>query len=219
VSAAPARQGLLGGTFDPIHVGHLDVAEAARRTLALDTITLLPSPSPPHREAPGASAAHRFAMAALAAQDQSHLRLSDVEFDSPGPSYTDGTLDRLAARGVDTASLFFIIGADAFLDIASWKNFPAVLDRCHFVVVSRPGISATDLPSSLPVLAGRMREAACTTPTEPCIFLVNAPTSPVSSTEIRERLWSGRSVAGLVPPAVEAYIEKHGLYGPSTGVA
>jgi len=219
MSEAAGRQGLLGGTFDPIHVGHLDVAEAARRTLALDAITLLPSPSPPHREAPRASAAHRFAMTALATQDQPHLRLSDVEFDSPGPSYTDATLDRLAARGVDTTALFFIIGADAFLDIASWKNFPAVLDRCHFVVVSRPGVPAAGLPASLPSLANRMREAACTTPTEPCIFLVNAPTSPVSSTAIRERLSAGRSIAGLVPPAVEAYIEKHGLYGPSAGVA
>jgi len=213
------RQGLLGGTFDPIHVGHLDVADAARHALALETITLLPSPAPPHRDAPQASAAHRFAMTALAIQDRDDLRLSDVEFDSPGPSYTDTTLDRLAARGLDTSALFFIIGADAFRDIASWKNFPAVLDRCHFVVVSRPGMPAAGLPGALPALSGRMVEPPCTTPAEPCIFLVNAPTSPVSSTAIRDSLAAGRSIAGLVPPTVEAYIEKHRLYRPSTGAA
>ncbi|HSG01251.1 MAG TPA: nicotinate-nucleotide adenylyltransferase [Vicinamibacterales bacterium] len=213
------RHGLLGGTFDPIHVGHLDVAEAARGALDLETITLLPAPAPPHRGAPRASAAHRFAMAALAAQSVEYLRLSDVEFDSPGPSYTNTTLDRLAARGLDTTTLFFIIGADAFGDIASWMNFPAVLDRCHFVVISRPGLAASSMRDMLPALSHRMFDAPCTTPAEPCIFLVDAPTSPVSSTEIRERLSKGRSVAGLVPPAVEAYIEKHALYQPPTGAA
>jgi nicotinate-nucleotide adenylyltransferase len=158
-------------------------------------------------------------MAALAIQAHPHLRLSDVEFDSPGPSYTDTTLDRLAARGVETASLFFLIGADAFREIASWKNFPGVLDRCHFVAVSRPGLSARQLPALLPGLADRMRNAPCAPPAEPCIVLVDAPTSPVSSTEIRQRLAGGRPVTGLVPPAVEAYIDTHGLYGQPTGVA
>lgn len=147
------------------------------------------------------------------------MRLSDVEFDSPGPSYTDRTLDRLAARGIDTTALFFIIGADAFRDIASWKNFPTVLDRCHFVVVSRPGLAAPSLPAVLPSLSGRMALAPCTVPAEPCIFLVDAPTPPVSSTGIRERLAAGEPIAGLVPPAVMRYIEKHELYGPSTGAA
>jgi nicotinate-nucleotide adenylyltransferase len=213
------RHGLLGGTFDPIHVGHLGIAEAARNALGLDAITLLPAPVPPHRGAPGASAPHRFAMAALAIQDRANLKLSDVEFDSPGPSYTDTTLNRLSARGIDTTALFFIIGADAFGDIASWKNFPSVLGRCHFVVVSRPGSPVTALRDVLPALSERMMDAPCTIPTEPCIFLVDAPTPPVSSTGIRERLVAGRSIAGLVPAAVQAYIEKHELYGLSTGAA
>jgi nicotinate-nucleotide adenylyltransferase len=213
------RRGLLGGTFDPIHLGHLVVAEAARDALALDAITLLPAPVPPHRGAPVASAPHRFAMAALAIQDVPYLTLSDVEFDSPGPSYTDTTLDRLAARGIDTTALFFIIGADAFRDIASWKNFPVVLDRCHFVVVSRPGAPVGGLREALPALADRMLAAPCTVPAEPCIFLVDAPTPPVSSTAIRERLVADRSIAGLVPAPVMAYIERHELYGPSTGAA
>jgi nicotinate-nucleotide adenylyltransferase len=213
------RQGLLGGTFDPIHLGHLGLAEAAKQALALDTVTLLPAPAPPHRDLPRASAAHRFAMAALAIQDRAHLRLSDVEFDSSRPSYTDTTLDRLAARGIDTRTLFFIIGADAFRDIATWKNFPAVLDRCHFVAVSRPGQSATSLRDARPELAQRMVTEPYTIPPETGIFLVDAPTPPVSSTDIRERLAARRPVLDLVPAAVAAYIEKHGLYGPSTGAA
>jgi nicotinate-nucleotide adenylyltransferase len=213
------RQGLLGGTFDPVHAGHLGLADAARVALALDVVTLLPAPVPPHREPPRASAPHRFAMAALAIQDRAYLRLSDVEFDATGPSYFDGTLDRLVARGVDTKALFFIIGADAFRDIASWKNFPAVLDRCHFVVVSRPGQTATSLRDTLPALVARMVTRPYTIPAETGIFLVDAPTPAVSSTDIRELLAARRPVADLVPAAVAAYIEKHGLYAPSTGAA
>ncbi len=213
------KQGLLGGTFDPVHVGHLGVAAAARRALGLDAVTLLPAPLPPHRAAPSASAPHRFAMAALATQDVPDMTLSDVEFDSPGPSYTDTTLDRLSARGIDTRTLFFIIGADAFRDIASWRNFPAVLDRCHFVVVSRPGTPVEELRVALRPLSARMVQAPCTIPAEPCIFLVDALTPPVSSTDIRDRLASGRPVAGLLPASVQAYIEKHGLYGLSRGAA
>ncbi len=213
------RHGLLGGTFDPVHVGHLDVADAARLVLSLSTVTLLPAPVPPHRNAPEVSAAHRFAMAALAVADRDELQVSDVEFDSPGPSYTDATLDRLAARGVETTKLFFIIGADAFRDIASWKNFPAVLNRCHFAVVSRPGLAATALRDTLPELASRMMAPPCEIPAEPCIFLVDAKTAPVSSTDIRERRRAGQSISGLVPATVEAHIVKHGLYRHPTGAA
>lgn len=213
------RHGLLGGTFDPVHVGHLDVADAARRALSLSTVTLLPAPVPPHRRAPEVSAAHRFAMAALAVAGRDGLEVSDVEFDSPGPSYTDATLDRLAARGVDTTKLFFIIGADAFRDIASWKNFPAVLDRCHFAVVSRPGLAATALREVLPALASRMMASPCEIPADPCIFLVDAKTAPVSSTDIRERRRAGQPISGLVPAAVEAHIVKHGLYRHPAGAA
>ncbi len=221
VSQTGMRHGLLGGTFDPIHVGHLGIAEAARNALGLDAITLLPAPVPPHRGAPGASAPHRFAMAALAIQDRANLKLSDVEFDSPGPSYTDTTLNRLSARGIDTTALFFIIGADAFGDIASWKNFPSVLGRCHFVVVSRPGSPVTAMRDMLPALSERMMDAPCTIPTpKPCLFLVDAPTPPVSSTGIRERLVAGRSIAGLVHGGRTRPISRStSLHGLSTGAA
>jgi nicotinate-nucleotide adenylyltransferase len=209
------RVGLLGGTLDPIHQGHLDVAEAARRALGLTRVLVMPSRIPPHRRAPRASAPHRFAMAALAVQSCPDFLVSDLEMldtSDTAPSYTSATLDRLAARGVNTRELFFITGADAFRDIRTWMGFPTILDRCHFVAVSRPGQPADGLKSLLPELAGRMIAPESSFPDQPAIVLVEAPTSPVSSTEIRERIRTGESIEGMVPREVAAYIEKHGLY-------
>ncbi|HXT69544.1 MAG TPA: nicotinate-nucleotide adenylyltransferase [Vicinamibacterales bacterium] len=209
------RLGLLGGTFDPIHQGHLDVAEAARRALGLTTVWLMPARIPPHRRAPRASAPHRFAMAALAAQTCEDFQVSDVEMTDPGelsPSYTEATLDRLSGRGLDTREIFFITGADAFRDIRTWKGFPGILDRCHFVAVSRPGQPVSGLRSILPELAERMLDAPGPPPARPAIFLVDAPTASVSSTLIRERIAGGESIEGMVPREVAAHIEKHGLY-------
>jgi nicotinate-nucleotide adenylyltransferase len=206
------RLGLLGGTFDPVHLGHLDVAHAARRALSLDTVWLIPARVPPHRREPQASAAHRFAMVCLAVQDQEGLVASDLEMEADGPSYTADTLTRLGGRGVDLRFAFFILGADAFRDIAAWKDYPAVLDRCHFVVVSRPGASALTLRALLPALGGRMRETPCDVPAEPSILLVDAPTSPVSSTDIRRARSCGEPLEGLLPTGVAAHIARHHLY-------
>ena len=206
------RRGIFGGTFDPIHLGHLDVAEAARRALGLDVVQLMPARWPPHRSPPAASASHRFAMAALAVQDRPGLVVSDFEMEAEGPSFTSGTIDRLAAAGIDPAILFFITGADAFRDIATWKDYPAILDRAHFVVVSRPGCPAPLLRRLLPTLAGRMIETPCEIASGPGIFLVDAPTAPVSSTGVRERRMRGESIDGLVAPAVKTYIERQNLY-------
>jgi nicotinate-nucleotide adenylyltransferase len=205
------RIGLLGGTFDPIHLGHLDVAEAARTALALDRVMLIPANVPPHRASPRASAAHRFAMAALAIQDRSALTVSDLEMLSDEPSYTATTLDRLSRRGFDTRTLFLITGADAFLEIATWKTYPQLLDRCQFAVVSRPGTPASSLRAALPDLAGRMLTPPAEA-TPPAIFLIDAPTAPISSTVVRRRAADHQSIHGLVPAAVAAHIERHELY-------
>jgi nicotinate-nucleotide adenylyltransferase len=204
----------MGGTFDPIHVGHLDVARAARWALALDRVWLLPSNVPPHRAAPHASSADRMAMATLAAQSEPGIAASDLEIGQDGPSYTSGTLARLAAQGLDANAIFFVTGADAFRDIPTWKDYPAILDRAHFVVISRPGCPAPELRRMLPALADRMVDAGDTglDASRPSIFLVDADTAPVSSTDVRRRVASGTSIEGLVPPAVAAYIESHGLY-------
>jgi len=208
--------GYFGGTFDPIHRGHLDVAEAAHRALGLTRVYFIPADLPPHREAPKASAAHRFAMVALALEETPAFLVSDLEMRTGGPSYTSVTLDRLAARGVDTRRTCLITGADAFQDIASWRDYPALLDRCHVVVVSRPTRPAPQLRETLPSLAARMILAGSSgvtpVPATPSILLVDAPTAPVSSTEVRRRVAAGSPLQGLVPAAVEEYIQKHGLY-------
>jgi len=208
------RVGILGGTLDPIHCGHMGAAVAARDALNLSRVLVVPSHVPPHRALrPVASAYHRFAIAALAVSSEARLEANDDELLSDGPSYTADTLERLQAKGLAASQIFFITGADAFADIATWKRYPEVLNLAQFVVVSRPGhsLSVTDL---LPALADRIvrpgdgvHDAA-----HPSIYLVAASTPDVSSTAVRDRLKRGESITGLVPPLVEAHIVKHRLY-------
>ena len=224
------RIGILGGTFDPVHVGHLDTAQAAHRALALDRVLVMPSGTPPHRSIqPSASRFHRFAMTALAVTGIPWLMVSDLEVGTTDPCYTFDTLARLQATGLRPAQIFFITGADAFAEIETWSRYPQVLEMAQFVVVSRPGHDAAALPAQLPALAARMRNAAApvsTTVGAPSglertvpaleVLLLDAPTRDVSSTEIRRCLETGVSVAGLVPAAVETYIGQHGLYRRGT---
>ena len=206
------RIGVFGGTFDPIHLGHLDVAEAAQRALQLDQVLIVPARVPPHRQRPRASAAHRFAMAAIAVSGRAGLAVSDLEMEASGPSYTAATLDRLVAQGVDMSAVFFVTGADAFREIETWMHYPRILDRCHFVAVSRPGSPAPTLRVALPSLADRMIDTPGATAVRPSIFLIDAPTAPVSSTEVRHRVETGAPIDGLVPAAVAAHIAAHRLY-------
>jgi len=214
-----ARIGILGGTLDPVHLGHIEAALAAREALRLDRVILVPAHVPPHRSRPQTSPFHRFAMAALAANGVEGLCVSDIELLSSEPSYTADTLVRLqAGEGVAASQFFFIIGADAFAEIETWSRYPAVLDLANFVVVSRPGLSVSALRQRLPLLRDRMRlpigrAGSLGINEATVIFLVDAPTPDVSSTEIRRRIAAGQSVAGLVTPAVEHHIRQHALYG------
>ncbi len=215
-----ARLGILGGTLDPIHCGHIEAARAACGALQLTEVLVLPSRVPPHRAVqPAASPFHRFAMAALAVNGVSGLRASDAELGVNGPSYTADTLDRLRESGTDPAQIFFITGADAFAEIATWHRYPEVLDLAHFVVVSRPGHAMEALQRRLPALAPRMRTIdpprahGAESFADPSILLVKANTPDVSSTAVRDRLRRGEPIVGLVPPAVERHIYQHGLYG------
>ena len=213
------RIGILGGTFDPIHLGHTDTATAARDALQLDPVILMPSRVPPHREhGPAASMFHRFAMAALAAGGLADVSVSDDELCAEGPSYTALTLERLSRRGVAPTGIFFITGADAFAEIETWYRYPEVLDLANFVVVSRPGLSATAIPDRLPALRERFCDApgqSSSLPARPSVFLVDKPTADVSSTAVRQRLRTGQAITGLVPAAVEAHIIRHHLYTES----
>lgn len=216
------RTGVLGGTFDPIHLGHLAVVTAARRALGLSEVVLLPLRVPPHRPAqPQAGAADRLAMTALAATEAGEgVRASDLELTRPGTSYTADTLRALHASGYEPWQIFFLTGADAFAEIATWREYPTLLDLAHFVVCARPGHPVDALRARLPDLAPRMLPAAALvarpilargTPTR--VFLLSAATPDISSTDIRQRARAGLPLTGLVPTEVERYIRRHGLYG------
>jgi nicotinate-nucleotide adenylyltransferase len=209
------RLAILGGTLDPVHCGHIAAATAVRDTLGIPRVLVLPSNVPPHRPVqPLASSFHRFAMAALAVSGVPALAASDDELRSEGLSYTADTLERLLDGGMTASQIFFITGADAFAEIATWKRYPDVLDLANFVVVSRSGSSIDDLAARLPTLAARMRWAS-REPSDSAsrlIYLVKAPTPDVSSTIIRARLARGESIHGLVPALVETHIHQHGLY-------
>jgi nicotinate-nucleotide adenylyltransferase len=214
----PRRIGILGGTFDPFHCGHLDVGEAAARALKLSRVYVITSNVPPHREQPKASSFHRFAMVSIALQGRAGWRSSDLELRSPSPSYTSSTLKKFHERGYAPCELFFIIGADAFAEIGTWRDYPAILSDTHFAVISRPGFSAVLLPHRLSPLADRMVKPPidALTPLDPLIILIDVPTADVSATAIRRLREQGESIAGLVPPGVQQHIEQHGLYTAST---
>lgn len=225
--------GVLGGTFDPIHHGHLAAGQRAQEVLGLDEVLVLPSHIPPHRTA-GASPMARLDMARLAAADLPGWTVSDLELRRDSPSYTFDTLTELArsvrgeamseGHGALTSGrasrvewqFFFIIGADAFAEIATWSRYPAVLDLAHFAVVARPGITLDSLQKRLPDLAQRMTTPAAYRPHDaPRVILIQAETPDISSTEIRRRVHAGESISGLVPESVAAYIATHRLYvGP-----
>ena len=212
------RLGILGGTFDPVHVGHMDVGRAADAALRLTGMVLVTSNVPPHRPQPLTSAYHRFAMVAIAVQEQPEWRAADLELRYAAPSYTSRTLGQFHDRGYEPTELFFVIGADAFVEIESWRDYPNILEAAHFAVVSRPGMPVARVPERLPHLTSRM----VTVPADadgsaiPLIVLIDAATADVSSTAIRERLAAGGSIAGMVPRRVQQHIEQHGLYTSTT---
>lgn len=220
------RLGLFGGTFDPIHCGHLDAADAARETLALDEVWFIPSHIPPHREDPVATPFHRFALTALAIADRPAFRISDIELRRDGRTYTIDTLRALHGRGWASTQLFFMLGTDAFAEIATWREFPTVLDAAHFVVIARPGTTIEQALMRAPALGARLAEpdAMHDSHGHTRIILLRVSTPDVASTAIRQRLRAGLSLQGLVPRTVERHILIHHLYeavddlhGESTG--
>jgi nicotinate-nucleotide adenylyltransferase len=209
------KLGLLGGTFDPVHYGHLDAADAAREALALDEILFIPSHDPPHRPIdPRASRFHRFALTALGVNERPDYFVSEIELARKGQSYTVETLRALHTQGWNALQLFFILGADAFAEIATWKAFPAVLDAAHFVVIARPGTTLEQALARTPELRTRADATPATADvsTETRILLVQANTRDVSSTAIRNRISAGLPIDDLVPSPVARHIRKHHLY-------
>lgn len=199
------RLGVMGGTFDPIHHGHLVTAEEARVQFALDGVLFVPSGQPPHKDpADVTPSEHRYLMAFLATVSNPHISVSRVEIDRSGPSYTIETIRLLAAEFAG-AQLFYVTGADAIMQImrGEWERSPELLELCEFIAATRPGFVL-----DLDVLRRFNRTGRSLLN----VHVMAIPALAISSTEIRARVRTGRSIKYLVPEAVEAYIVKHGLY-------
>lgn len=228
VSSEPARErrvALFGGTFDPIHIGHLAVARAAERRFHLDEIHFIPTGRPPHKHRGGMAAyADRYAMVALACADHPRFIASLAESGA-------GNSGRETFYSVDTVRhfkqkfqgagvhLYFLLGADSFLDIPTWKDYETLLGLCDFIVASRPGFKSDTLRLVIPPELFARRGSAHA-PLDPraialrrtAIYVLDTVSSHVSATEVRHRLDSNESIHGLVPPRVEEYINKQALY-------
>lgn len=213
------RIGLFGGTFNPIHSGHLRAADIVQKRLLLDKILFIPSYIPPHKNAVDvASPAHRLKMVEIALRSYPHFSPSSIEVDAEERSYSVITLGKIREL-YPNAHVFFILGIDAFLEIDTWKDYDQVLEQCFFVVISRPGFRLKDAETAVQgVYREKMHELSVSdtlkddTLLTRKIFLVSIDALDVSSTNIRQKLRKGESITTLVPEEVEAYIQKERLY-------
>lgn len=209
--------GILGGTFDPIHTAHLRLAEEAMRQLRLGGILWIPAGQPKHRTAPLAAPEHRLAMVKLATADHPEYRIDDTEIRSDAPSYTVPTLERLRRELGEQPPLVLLMGADAFLGLASWHRWRDLFRLVHIGVASRPTfpLAAEAMPAELADEFRRRHRnqftALATTPAG-AIFSFPLSAGTVSSTEVRSKLRAGAVVDGLLPAPVLDYIRQHRLY-------
>ena len=210
------RIGLLGGTFDPVHFGHLRSAVEVRERLQLDELRLIPSARPPHRDVPGASADQRLAMVQLAVGKGGGLHVDDRELCREKPSYTLDTLESLRAELGREVALFMVLGWDAFCGLPSWHRWQELLGLAHIVVLQRPDYDV-DVPEVLKdLLAARSVDdpQRLANVSAGHIFCLSQTPLAISATHIRGLVASGASPRFLLPDAVLDYIETKGLYRP-----
>jgi len=189
--------GLIGGTFDPIHIAHLIIAEAALEALSLREIVFVPAARPPHKgEVSLAPIEDRLEMVRLAIEGNPRLVLSDIEARRETPSYTIDTIREVRAGLGAGEEIYFIIGADSLVEFFTWKEPERLLEECSFVVVPRPGVSIEDADP-------RIRDRA---------IILDSPELEIASRDIRERVREGRTIRYLVPAEVESYIDRKNLY-------
>ena len=217
MSAGPV--GILGGTFDPVHFGHLRLAQEATDALRLATVRFVPSGTPPHRAAPAVSAEHRLEMVRRAIEANPAFSVDDRELRRAGPGYTVDTLAELRRELGPTSSLCLLVGADAFLDFATWSRWHELFDLAHVVVAHRPGYPVDTWQNRMPQPLAR--EYGARTMAQPLavhlaaaggIVVVPIAALDISSTRIRECLRSGASPRYLLPDSVLDYIQRNALY-------
>jgi nicotinate-nucleotide adenylyltransferase len=189
----------MGGAFDPIHYGHLVTAEIARSKFALDTVVFVPSGHPPHKQSLPGQAEQRLMMTLLATVTNPYFQISRSEVDRTGPSYTYDTLLEFSGLFGPESQFYFITGADAVLEMLSWRNAEKLIGLCSFIAATRPGYRLTDVGQ----LPHNFRAK---------IETMQVPALSISSTDIRRRIREGKPIKYLLPEAVETYIYKQGLY-------
>lgn len=195
--------GIMGGTFDPIHNGHLLLAEYARTHFQLDKILFIPTGNPPHKEKNYITLdKHRYNMVLLAINSNENFILSTMEMDREGITYTIDTIKALKSMYEDT-DLYFIMGSDSLLQIHKWKDYKKLLNSCKFIVAKRPGYNNNMVDRAIEELNTQFNSS---------IFSMEASLLDISSSEIRERIKKGLSISYLVPRPVEIYIQKNKLY-------
>ncbi len=197
--------GIMGGTFDPIHYGHLVAAEAARTCFGLSEVVFVPSGNPPHKQDRQVTAPeHRFLMTVLATTTNPYFRVSRLEIDRPGPSYTVDTIETLQARVGHDVGIYFITGADAVMELMTWNRPEAILRMCELIAATRPGYPPADIR--------RLRKAIPEADAKR-VHTIEVPALAISSSDIRARVAQGKPIKYLVPETVEHHILKSGLYG------
>ncbi|EKN3345394.1 nicotinate-nucleotide adenylyltransferase [Yersinia ruckeri] len=211
----PGLHALFGGTFDPIHFGHLHPVEALAQQVGLQQVILLPNRVPPHRPQPEASAQQRLKMVQLAIEGNPLFRVDDRELQRTTPSYTIDTLESLRAESEPELPLAFIIGQDSLLTLHKWHRWQSLLEVCHLLVCARPGYAETlDTPALQRWLEQHQVTQAEKLSQQPqgFIYLADTPLLDISATEIRRRRHDGLGCDDLLPRKVQQYIELQGLY-------
>jgi nicotinate-nucleotide adenylyltransferase len=207
---APRAIGILGGTFDPVHIGHLAVADVALATLDLERVLLVPARLPPHKlDRPITDARHREAMLRLAVDGQPGIEVSRIELERPGPSYAVDTIGAVAADGAahGRPDPWFILSSEALLGFPTWRDPDRILEIGRVAIAPRPGVEPPDRAWLEERFPGRSARFAS----------LPGPSVAVAATDIRQRVATGRSISGLVPPLVERYIMEHHLYASDPG--
>jgi len=197
------RIGIMGGTFDPVHYGHLVAAEGARCHFNLDKVIFVPAGSPPHKIPKQISGAnHRLVMTHLAVSSNPFFTVSAIEIEREGKTYTIDTVREISGLCRD-ADIYFITGADAVLEILSWKNVLELLSMCFIIAATRPGYKLVSLKEGLPGLSDDELKK---------IIIMEVPALAISSTDIRQRILAGKPIKYLLPENVEKYIKEQSLY-------